>query len=343
MKLYAGMDPRLGLSDVAAHARRVEALGYDGLHVPETVHDALAVSLLALTHTERLTVRSAVALAFVRSPTLTAYAAWDLAIVSQGRFELGLGTQIRQNIEDRYAMAWDDPIGRLRDYVEALRALFGAFGTGAPVDHRGPHYRLTRLQPYFNPGPDSLTAPPPVWLGGVNPKVCELAGELADGFVTHPTNSTPRFLEERCLPSLSAGARRTGRTLADIPLVAGGLVVTGRDRVALDAERERVRRLFAFLYSTPEYRPTLDLYGWGDLGPQLRAVVREGHWDDLAELVSDEVLETVTTVAPFDALAAALLARYAGLATGILVPVPADASDDGRFAEVIGALRAERP
>ncbi len=114
MKVYAGMDPRLSLPDVIAHAQRVERLGYDGLHVAETIHDAMAVALLAAEHTERITVRTSVALAFTRSPTLLAYAAWDIAKLSGGRFQLGLGTQIRQNIEDRYGVEFGtDPIGRL--------------------------------------------------------------------------------------------------------------------------------------------------------------------------------------------------------------------------------------
>src|SRR6202034_2966518 len=142
MKVYAGMDPRLSVSEIVAHAKRVEALGYDGLHVAETVHDALAMALLVIEHTERLTVRTSVALAFTRSPTLTAYAAWDLAKFSGGRFELGLGTQIRQNIEERYAMPFSvDPLGQMRDYVGAVRAAFASFRSREPPSYESPHYR----------------------------------------------------------------------------------------------------------------------------------------------------------------------------------------------------------
>src|SRR5439155_1140290 len=143
-----------------------EAMGYDGLHVTETVHDSLAVSLLVAEHTERIVIRTSVALAFVRSPTLTAYASWDLARLSGGRFQLGLGTQIRQNIEDRYSMPWSEPVERMRDYVGAVRAVFDSFRTGAPLKHEGPHYRLTRMQPFFNPGPDDSIQAPAIWLGG---------------------------------------------------------------------------------------------------------------------------------------------------------------------------------
>ena len=233
MKVYAGMDPRLSLPDAVAHAQRVERLGYDGLHVAETVHDALAVALLVAEHTERITVRTSVALAFTRSPTLVAYAAWDISSLSGGRFELGLGTQIRQNIEERYAVPFgEDPIGRLGDYVGAVRAAFASFASGAAPAYESPHYRLTRLQPYFNPGPDARGALPPIYLGGVQRRACELAGAVADGFVSHPTNSNPRYLRETCLPALAAGARAAGRDLdaAGFETVIGTRVITGATR-----------------------------------------------------------------------------------------------------------------
>src|SRR4051812_3070978 len=205
VKAYAGMDPRLPLRDVPAYARRIEAMGFDGLHVAETVHDALAVALLVAEHTERLTIRTSVALAFVRSPTLTAYAAWDLAAFSGGRFQLGLGTQIRQNVTERMGMPWSEPVARMREYLDVLDGLYEAFRTGERPRVVGDVYAVTRLQPYFNPGPDPEAVAPPTWLGGVNAGICELAGERAAGFVTHPTNSNPRYLEALCLPHLRAG------------------------------------------------------------------------------------------------------------------------------------------
>jgi probable F420-dependent oxidoreductase len=336
------MDPRLSLPDVIARATRVEDLGYDGLHVAETVHDALAVALLVAEHTRRITVRTSVALAFTRSPTLVAYAAWDLAKLSGGRFQLGLGTQIRQNIEDRYAVPFGaDPIGRLRDYVGAVRACFAAFASGEAPAYRSAHYRVTRLQPYFNPGPDPDTVPPPVYLGGVQRLACELAGAVADGFVSHPTNSNPRYLRETCLPALAAGASSEGRDLAacGFETVIGTPVVTGATADAVAAERERQRRLLAFLYSTPAYAPTLELHGWAEVGPRLRELVRLDRWDDLAEVLSNEILDTLVPSGTFEELPGVLLERFGGLGQGIVVNPPADPYDDEAFRAVVAALR----
>ena len=154
MKIYAGMDPRLPLADVPAYARRIEAIGYDGINVPETIHDSLAAALLIAEHTEQLAIRTAVTLAFTRSPTLTAYAAWDLSTFSGGRFELGLGPQIRQNIEERMGMPWSPPVARMRSFITALHAMYDAFRTGELTPVSEGDYPVTRLQPYFNPGPD---------------------------------------------------------------------------------------------------------------------------------------------------------------------------------------------
>jgi probable F420-dependent oxidoreductase len=332
------MDPRLPLQAVGVHARRVEALGYDGLHVPETIHDSLAVALLVVEHTERLVVRTAVTLAFPRSPTLTAYQAWDLAKFSGGRFQLGLGTQIRQNIADRYGVPWSDPVAWMRDYIGALAVLYDTFNRGVPLDYTSDRYHLSRMQPYFNPGPDDSVVRPPTYLGGVNARICALAGEMADGLVTHPTNSDPRYIEEVCLPNLKAGAARTGRDLDRFELVAGAQFATGPTQADVVEERERQRRLFAFLLSTPAYQLTLDLYGWTDLGSQLRILVRENGWDRLSALLNDEVLDTLVLSASYEDLPALIAARYGHLCQGVTLSLPTEWAHDDAIGRVIEAL-----
>jgi probable F420-dependent oxidoreductase len=339
VKVYAGMDPRMPLTDVAGYAQRVEAMGFDGLHVAETVHDALAVSLLVAEHTRRITIRTSVALAFVRSPTLTAYAAWDLSRLSGGRFQLGLGTQIRQNIEDRMGVPWSEPVTRMRDYVEALGALYESFRTGGKVRHEGPSYRITRMQPYFNPGPDDSTRPPPTWLGGVNAGICQLAGELAAGFVTHPTNSDPRYLTEICLPNLTLGLERAGRRRTDLELVVGTTVITGATDSAVSAERERQRRMLAMLYSTPAYRRTLELYGWADLTARLQGLIRANRWEDLAGVITDDVVDALVPTGRYDQIGPPLLARFAGLADGLLLGPQPDPANDAAVARLVAELQ----
>jgi len=297
----------------------------------------MMVSLLALSATTRLRVTSSMILAFVRSPMLVAYTAWDLAAVSGGRFELGLGSQIRQNIEDRYSMPWTEPVGRMREYVESVRAIWHSFATGDPLHYVGEQYSFTRLQPFFNPGNHGFGAPP-IWLGGVNDRICGLGGSHADGFVTHPTNSSPRYLREFCLPRLDAAATAAGRRRPR--LITGSMFITGRTSKQVATSREHLRATLAFLYSTPAYRRTLELHGWEELGERLQRMTREGAWDRLNTLMTDEVLSAIVPLAPWSGLVDVVDEWFGGLADGVMLPLPADGADDAEFAEIVGAVKA---
>ena len=339
VKAYLALDPQLPLTAVPAYARRAERLGFDGVHVPETIHDSLAVSLLALEHTERIVVRTAVTLALVRSPTLVAYAAWDLAAFSRGRFELGLGTQIRQNIEDRFGMPWSEPVARMRDYLGALRAVFDTFATGAPLHFDGEHYRLTRMQPYFNPGPIDV-APPPIWLGAVNARMCEAAGELARGVVTHTTNSDPDYLREVVRPALRDGAQRARRS--DQPsVIVSPAIATGSSDSAVAADRERHRRMLAFLYTTPAYGAALKRRGLSHLPDLLRGLVRDQRWDELPAALPDTVLDQVLVTGRYDQLPAVLHTQFDALADGVVLPPLGHGGDDDPVAECVDELHGD--
>jgi probable F420-dependent oxidoreductase len=334
------MDPRMPLGDVAAHARRIEALGYDGLHVAETIHDPFMVSLLALNATSTLRVRTAVALAFIRSPMITALSSWDLSVVSAGRFELGLGSQIKQNIEDRYGAVWSEPVERMADYVEAVRACFTSFQTGAPLTVTGTHYPLRRLQAYFNPGPNPDVAQPPIYLGGVNEKMTELAGRVADGFITHPTNSSPRAVTTHCLPNLERGREASGRSPEQFELVVGTQVITGATDALLSDERERQRKLFAFLYSTPAYARTLELYGYDHLVGQLQHLVRSDDWSTLNRVVTNDILDALIPTGHIAELGDLLIERFGAFADGLTLSVPTDPSLDEGLRSTIAQLQA---
>lgn len=341
MLLIAGMSDRVPLTEVGAYARRVEALGFDVLHVPETVHDSMAVSLLALMATERLRVQTSLTLAFPRSPMLLALQAWDASATGAGRFDLGLATQIRQNIEGRFGVAWSDPLRRMEDYVTAVRAIWRSFTDGTPLAVSTDSYSLDRLQPFFNPGPLPHD-PPTILLGGVNRGAIELAGRCADWFVTHPTNSHPRFVRELAMPALTTGIAETRR---DVPprIITASPLITGPDAAGVDRSRESQRAVLAFLYSTPAYQRSLEMFGWPGLGPRLRTMTRNGDWSSLGSLMTDDVLETVLPVGTWDELPTILDSWYSGIVDGLLVQPPDDPALDGRFTEVLRGIGAIRP
>ena len=329
----------MSLSGVAAHAQRAERLGYTGLHVPEAVHDCLLMSLRALEHTTTLRVATSVLLAFPRSPMTTAYAAWDLAALSGGRFELGLGSQVRGNVEGRFGVAWSAPVPRLREYVRALRAIWACWQDGTPLDFAGEHYRFARMQPFFDPGPIEHPAIR-IGLGAVGPAMTRLAGEVADVLVTHPTNASPRVLRERALPKLTEGLQRAGRAPDACAIVAGGFVATGRDAAAVAAERERVREYLGFLYSTPQYGPALEVHGFADVGRQLHQLAREGRWGEMRAAIPDALLDALVPAAPYAGIADVLRAWFGELCAGITFPVPPDPADDSLATAAIAQLRA---
>ena len=335
--VYATMDQRMTPSEVGDHARRAEALGYDGLNVPEAVHDGLLMSQIALQATTRLRVATSVLVAFPRSPMSVAHAAWDLQALSGGRFELGLGSQVRGNIVGRYSTPWTPPVPRMREYMAALRAIFDTFQNGTPIDFEGEHYRFTRMQPFFNPGP--LESPPiRLYLGAVGPKMTALAGEASDGLMTHPSNTPPRYLREVTRPRLEAGAARAGRAHAP-RLMVSALLATGETQAEVRAEREKQREMLGFLYSTPAYWGSLELFGWKHVGEQLLAHSREGRWSEMKTLLSDEMLDTFVPAAPYGEIAECLRDRYAGLCDWITFPMPAASAQDPACRKAIATLK----
>jgi probable F420-dependent oxidoreductase len=332
VRVIAGMSDRVSLRDIGEYARRIERLGFDVLHVPETIHDSLTVATLALEHTERLHVQTSLTLAFPRSPMLLALQSWDLAAASGGRFDLGLGSQIRPNIEGRFGMKWHAPIQWMDDYVTSIRAIWRSFTTGEQLRVSTENYRFDRLQPFFNPGPLEVR-PPRIWLGGINTRAISLAARAADGFVTHPTNSHPRFLDGCVLPVVAH----------DVEIATAAPIITGRTPDDVAASRSAQRAVLAFLYSTPAYRRTLDLFGWSTIGDDLRRLTREGRWGDLAEHLDDEHLDALVPSGTYAELPDVLERWFAGRTDGILLQPPSDPIEDREFTETIEAVRAITP
>ncbi len=338
VKVYATFeDARMPLAELPGYARRAESAGFDGLLVPEATHDPFIASTIAVANTSRIEVATSVALAFVRSPVAVAYAAWDLQALSGGRFTLGLGSQIRANIEGRFGLPWSAPVTRMRDYIGALRAAWDCWQNGTPLSFESENYRLDRMQPFFSPGPLDC-GPPPVMLGSVRPAMSALAGELADLFVTHPTNSDPRFLRERLIPTLDSAA-----TQGQPGIIAGAFVATGRNEHAVEAERERIRTYMGFLYSTPHYWPALEMRGLEELGMRLKSLAAAGDWESMTAAIDDDLMAELVVAAPYDTAAGAVLSWYGELVTAVCLRLPQDPADDGPLAEMVAELRGADP
>jgi len=337
MRVFATMSERMGLAETAEYARRVEAIGYDGLLVPEAVHDGFLTSMAALSATRVLRVATGVLVVFPRSPMTTAHAAWDLQALSGGRFELGLGTQVRGNIIGRYSSTWDSPVSRMREYVESLRAIFHSFQTGDALGYTGEHYQFSRLQPFFNPGPLDCP-PPPIHLGAVGPDMTRMAGGTADGLMSHPTHSSARVLAELTLPRIAEGALRRNRRPEDCPVMAVGFVVTGSDEATVARKRVWVRKQFAFLFSTPAYWPSLDHLGFGEVGRKLHDLSKRDRWNEMESLVSDEMIASLVPQGGYADIARILLDDYASIVDRITFPLPDDPTDDQRVSDILAEL-----
>jgi probable F420-dependent oxidoreductase len=340
MKLDAALlatDP----TTVAAEARSLEALGYDGTFTFEGPHDPFFPLAFAAEHTTRLEIATAVAIATPRSPMQLAHTAHDLNVLSGGRFILGLGSQIRAHVEKRYGATWSRPLARMREFVLALRAIWRCWNENAPLDFRGELYRHTLMTPFFNPGA-SPYGPPRVFLGGVGPAMTTVVGEVADGLFVHPMHS-PEFVRTVTLPALDAGLAKSGRTRTDLAIACQALVITGFDEAAYQHAETTTRMQLAFYASTPQYRVVLDTHGWGDAQPELHRLAREGRWLEMAELVDDAMLAafTVRCERPAD-VPAALRARYDAVADRVAILCHSDPhrARPEAWAEVLAAFRS---
>ncbi len=339
-QVYTQLDQRTPLSRVAEYTRRAEALGFDGINIPEAVHDSLAAATVALQATTRLRVATSVLVAFPRSPMTVAVATWDLEEAFGGRFELGLGSQVRGNIVGRYSTAWTPPVPRMREYVQSLRAIFDCWQNGTKLDFEGEHYQFTRMQPFFAPEPLDGELPS-IFLGGVGPAMTVLAGEVADGMVTHPTNTAPRYLREVILPRLAKGAAKTKRDASSLKLMVGPIIATGATDADVQREREKSRELLTFLFSTPSYWPSLELFGWKEHGEQLHQLTREKRWGDMGGIISDEMLDAFVPTGTYAEIAEILREWYADLTHRISFPLPENEGEDTAVVEVLEQLHRD--
>ena len=330
----------LDIADVAADARLVEELGFDGLAVEETKDDPYQVMALAASTTSRLRLTTAIAMAFPRSPTTTAMSAWSLAKLSKGRFVLGLGSQVRGHIVRRFGLTYA-PVGPwMRDYVQAVRAVWRCWQDRTALDYQGTHYKLSLMVPLFDPGPIEHPAIP-VHIAAVNPVMCRVAGEVADGLRPHPV-CTPRYIREVMLPAAVEGARRAGRDPKALAIAMKPLICTAPDKATLEKRLHDVRARVAFYCSTPAYRATFDLHGLGALADEMAVLSKAQRWEEMPGRISDDVLHLYATVGTYDEIGRKLVQRYGGLVTDIEFSIPCQtASEQATMRDLLRQLRAE--
>ena len=338
MRVHARIDAP-ELPNVPAEAQRAEALGFDGVAIQENAFDTLLHAALAAEHTSRVAVATHIAVAFARSPMLTAYAAWDIQRLSEGRFELGLGTQVKGHIERRFSNVWSSPVPRMREYAGSLRAIWDSWQNGTPLDYRGDHYSFTLMSPYYNPGP--LPYPPiPLYTAAVGPGMSRMAGELFDGIIIHRF-STADYTREVMMPAFEKGIQESGRRsdMEGMVVTGGGFVIMGATEAEVTRGREQARGQIAWYASTRTYKRVMDHHGWGEVCLRLHRMSLEGRWDAMPSEVTDEMLDTFCLYGTYDKLAAKAQERYGGYATIISLGMPADRGHGDRLGALVEELR----
>ncbi|WP_197696877.1 TIGR03617 family F420-dependent LLM class oxidoreductase [Mycobacterium sp. 852002-51152_SCH6134967] len=324
------MTALFGPTDAIERAQALRDAGASGVFTFEGPHDVFAPLTLAST-VGGLDLMTNVAIAFPRNPIQLAHQAYDHQVLAEGRFTLGLGTQVRTQVEKRYGAAFDRPVARMKEMVAALRAVFTAWETGERLDFRGEYFRHTLMTPTFNPGPNPY-GPPPIYLGALGPKLTRATAAVADGLLVMPFGSK-RFLHEATMPEVRAGLSESERSLDDFALVPEIIVSVGTH----DADHDAARRLLAFYGSTPAYRPVLDVHGWGELQPELNALSKQGRWQEMGTLIDDEMLHTIAACGTPAEIAAHIRDRVGGVSDRVCLYQPGPIAIDA-LAEIVDAL-----
>ena len=334
MKFDAALPP-VGLKEVPAIAKAAQEIGFDALWTQETQHDPFLPCALIAEHTTRLHAGTAIAVSFARSPANIAHTAWDLAAQSNGRFILGLGTQVKAHIERRFGQLWPESVVRkLREQIEVIRAFWDCWQNGTKLNYRGEYYKITLMSPFFNPGP--IEHPDiPIYIAGVNTGLAKLAGELCEGFHVHPFHSV-RYAREVLLPAIEEGAAKEGRKRGDVSVLVNAFIATTPE------EMNFARAQISFYASTPSYRPVMELHGWVGVAEKLSAHAARGEWTEMPMLITDEMLNAFCLVTEEHRLAPELRQRYEDLADRLTIYTPfVPGERDAWWRELIGSFSKE--
>lgn len=297
-----------GIASIAQSARKLENAGHAGAWTAETSHDPFLPLMVAAEHTDHMELGTSIAVAFARNPMLLANLGHDLQRYSNGRFILGLGSQIKPHITKRFSMEWSRPAARMREMISAIRSIWAAWNDGETLAFRGDFYTHTLMTPFFNPGPNEC-GPPKVFISAVGPLMSEVAGEVCDGLICHAF-STERYLREVTIPAVERGLEKSGRSIENFEIVGPGFVVTGPNEEAMTRTASGIRQQIAFYGSTPAYRPVLEIHGWGELQDELNRMSKQGEWQAMGDLIDDEVLATFAVIGEPSAVASGFRDRY---------------------------------
>lgn len=323
------------LATMADYAQATETIGFDGLWTTETSNDPFFPLVLAAEHTNRINVGTSIAVTFPRAPGVLAQIGWDLARFSQGRFIMGLGSQVRAHNERRFGATWDKPVRQMRESIEATRAIWHSYQTGEPLKYEGEYFNLSLMTPFFNGGP--IEHPNvPIFVSAVNKLMLRLAGSHCEGVHLHAIN-TVRYLNEYAWPHIEAGMAKTGRKREDFQPSAGVFVMPSdaKDPAKVEAF---VRQQISFYLSTPAYRIVNEIHEWEDIGFQLSKLARSGGWDEMPSLITDEMMDEFVVVGKWAELPGKIEAKYDGLLERVsyYLPYEPGADDEGWQATIVG-------
>jgi probable F420-dependent oxidoreductase len=327
------------LEQMPALASFTDNIGFDGIWTFETAHEPFLPLVLAAEHSSRLSLGTSIAVAFARSPTILAQIAWDLARFSRGRFILGLGTQVKGHNERRFGVKWERPVEKMREVILAVRAIWDCWQNRSRLNFQGEFFKLTLMTPFFSPEPHEYHRIP-IFVAGVNRRMCQLAGELCEGFHAHPLHSA-RYLKERVLPNIEIGLTQSGRQRRSIE-ISSSIFVIPTDNPAEAAKYEsEIREQISFYASTPPYRPVFELEGWGDVADELKALAARGRWPEMPALITDEMLDRFALRGTWSELPEKVLKKYAGLLDRVsyYFPVVPDENEAGWRATMAGFKR----
>ena len=340
MKVDGGLGLTPDIEAIAANARAQEAAGYDGVWTAETSHDPFLPLVVAAANTERLELGTAIAVAFARNPMLLANIGWDLQAMSNGRFNLGLGSQIKPHITKRFSMEWSKPAARMREMISAMRAIWNTWETGEKLDFRGDFYQHTLMTPFFTPEKSDLGdfGVPKVWLAAVGGMMTEVAGEVCDGIICHGF-TTEKYLREVTIPNLAKGREKAGKTMEGFEISGPFFVVTGQNEEDMAAAEAATKQQIAFYGSTPAYKGVLEIHGWEGMQEELNTLSKQGKWVEMGNIIDDEVLNTFAVVAEPDKVAGELTKRYGDVVTRLSFYAPGQ-SDAAQWRSVMDQLRA---